>query len=162
MCGEVEAVRTSVDVHNFLVTTGVDHEIVLLDSDARDTEHAAAACGLSPRQMAQTHIFKADGEPVAVLARGDRIVDPDRLAQLLGARACTPVERAEAGKLTDFPKGAIPPVGLKTAMPLVLDRGFADATCVYANAGEHGAVLKMRVEDLVHRLHARLGFVTGD
>ena len=42
--------RTSVDVHNFLQSNDVEHEIVLIEGESRDVREAAASCGLSPHE----------------------------------------------------------------------------------------------------------------
>ena len=141
--------RTSVDVHNYLSGLGVDHEIVLLEGEARDALHAAALCGMDPTEMADSRIFDADGEPVLVLAPGGTHVSRRALAKVLGARQCRPLAAAEVMKIADYPMGAVPPVALKTQMPLLIDASFKDAPCVYASAGERHAILKVRLDDLL-------------
>lgn len=152
--------RTSVDVHNFLQDKGIAHEIVLLDGEARDAAHAAALCGLKLQEMAETHIWEADGTPVAVVAPGGGAVSADRIATLLGAKECRPLDRRAAALVSDYAPGAVPPVAHKTPTTLVVDAQFAQAHCLYASAGEHGAVLKVRLNDLVERAGARIARVT--
>lgn len=141
--------RTSVDVHNYLSGLGVDHEIVLLEGEARDALHAAALCGMEPSEMADSRIFEADGKPVLVLAPGGTSVSDRALAKSLGARRCRPLAAAETMRIAGYPMGAIPPVALKTPMPLVVDASFKDTPCVYASAGERHAILKVRLDDLL-------------
>jgi prolyl-tRNA editing enzyme YbaK/EbsC (Cys-tRNA(Pro) deacylase) len=138
-----------VDVHNYLSGLGVDHEIVLLEAEARDALHAAALCGMEPAEMADSRIFEADGQPVLVLAPGGTRVSKKALAKCLGASECRALAAADAMRIADYPAGAIPPVALKTQMPLVVDASFKDAQCVYASAGERHAILKVRLDDLL-------------
>ncbi|MDF1614487.1 proline--tRNA ligase [Desulfurivibrio dismutans] len=84
--------------------------------------------------LVKTMIYLADGQPVAVLLRGDHEVQPVKLQNLLGAQE---VELADDGKVTQLagaPAGYLGPVGLK--IPLVMDQAVAGLVNFVTGANE--------------------------
>ncbi|ADH84963.1 proline--tRNA ligase [Desulfurivibrio alkaliphilus] len=84
--------------------------------------------------LVKTMIYLADGQPVAVLLRGDHEVQPVKLQNLLNAQE---VELAEDDKilgLTGAPAGYLGPVGLK--IPLVMDEAVAGMVNFVTGANE--------------------------
>ncbi|MDZ4687960.1 MAG: proline--tRNA ligase [Planctomycetaceae bacterium] len=89
-----------------------------------------AVCKLlkcQPQQMLKTLIYQADGQPVAVLIRGDHEANENKLRRALGVKS---VELADPGtifKVTGAPVGFAGPVGIKCRViadhdvPLVKD-----------------------------------------
>lgn len=157
--------RSSIDVHNFLQDSGVDHEIVLIDGDPRGLDEAAALCDLPACRLAETHLFEVDGSPVMVLTPGGSAVDSARVAEAMGAESVRPLPLTEVRRLTGFAPGAVPPIATETQVPLVVDSACApqqEDGCVYTSAGDRGAILKMRFEDLMAvRRDGRLFRITG-
>ena len=66
----------------------------------------------SPADFIKTMIFFADDEPVAVLVRGDREVQPVKLKNLLGATEVEMFDDNEVFKRTKLPVGYLGPVDL--------------------------------------------------
>jgi prolyl-tRNA synthetase len=65
-----------------------------------------------PADFIKTMVFFADGEPVAVLVRGDREVQPVKLKNLLGATEVELAADEEVFQKTKLPVGYLGPVGL--------------------------------------------------
>lgn len=86
----------------------------------RKVEAVTAFLGISPRDLVKTMVYMADGKPVAVLVRGDREVQPVKLANLLGAVAVELAEDQQVFDATGVPSGYLGPIGLK--IPVVADR----------------------------------------
>jgi prolyl-tRNA editing enzyme YbaK/EbsC (Cys-tRNA(Pro) deacylase) len=154
--------RNSVDVHNYLLGQGIDHEIVLLDGEARDAAQAASMSGLAIDSIAETHLFEADGKPVLVLAPGGSKVSPAAVAKHLGASKVRALGRGETMRVTDYTPSAVPPVALKSEMPMLIDAAFAGYSCIYTMAGARGAILKIRLKDLTSGLGGRLAPLAGE
>lgn len=140
---------SSVNVHNRLQELDIPHEMFKLAQHAGSLEQAAAALGLEPNQLARVEVFLADGEPVMVIAPGDREVDPSKLKQVIGCGDVTRVPKEEAASLTGYYANAIPPVGLKTEMPAYIDYYTIREDVVYTGSGEPASILKIRSYDLV-------------
>lgn len=139
-------------MHNFLQANGVEHEIVLVDGDPRDLDEAAALCDLPAGRLTRTHLFEVDGSPVMVLIPGGRSIDGRKVAKALGAADARPVPQQEVHRLTGFVPGAVPPVATQTDLPLLVDAACTEGAsddCLYTSAGDRGAILKVRLNDLL-------------
>lgn len=155
--------RNSVDVHNFLLALGVEHEIVLIEGEPRDLSEAAAMCGLPPDHLTETHLFEVDGRPVMVLAPAGKVLDASRVARTAGGTSCRPLSVTEIRRLTGFFPGLVPPVATVAEMELLVDDGCGADGCLYSSAGDRGAILKMRMSDLLAlRREGRIVRLTGE
>jgi prolyl-tRNA synthetase len=82
-----------------------------------------------PQRIVKTIIFEADGKAVAVLARGDREVNPVKLKNLLGADRLEIASPERVREWTKAPVGFAGPQGLHAAMRIYADlelRGDTD------------------------------------
>jgi len=73
-----------------------------------------------PQQMIKTLIYLADGEPVAVLVRGDHEVNENKLRRVLGANRIELADPDTIERVTGAPVGFAGPIGLRVR--LVADR----------------------------------------
>jgi prolyl-tRNA synthetase len=76
--------------------------------------------GISARELVKTMVYLADGQPVAVLVRGDHEVQEVKLKNLLGAVDVTLADDQQIFDATGVPSGYLGPIGLK--IPVVADR----------------------------------------
>jgi prolyl-tRNA synthetase len=77
----------------------------------RTVDQVAAFLGISPSQVLKTMIYLADGQPVAVLLRGDRSVNEIKLKNFLQAMQLELASEEDACRL-GIPTGYAGPVGL--------------------------------------------------
>jgi prolyl-tRNA synthetase len=90
--------------------------------------------GLTAASFIKTIIFVADGEPIAVLVRGDHEVNETKVKNYLGAEE---IELANADvvlKVTGAPVGFAGPMNL--TIPLLVDREVASMTVGIAGANQ--------------------------
>jgi prolyl-tRNA editing enzyme YbaK/EbsC (Cys-tRNA(Pro) deacylase) len=119
-----------------------------LDVAARTSQEAADALGVALGQIAKSVVFRrrADDQAVLVIASGDRRVDEQRLAALVG-----PVGRADAQFVksrTGFAIGGVSPVGLAGEPTLLLDRELQRFGEIWAAAGHPNGVFRLSPQDL--------------
>lgn len=76
--------------------------------------------GIPATELLKTMVFMADGQPVAVLLRGDHEVQPVKLQNFLGANEVELASDKECFDATGVPSGYLGPVGMK--IPMVADR----------------------------------------
>jgi len=153
-------VRSSIDVHNHLLTDDVLHELSALPGTLRDLAAAPAVLGLPPAAVGQPTVF-ADAEgAVVVLAPAGTEVDLAGVAELLGREQLAPVAPDEAPGLTGYLLPFVPPVALECDSRLVVDERLAGQDVVYTAAGEPGVILKVRGADLVKSTSAAVFGVT--
>ena len=109
-------------------------------------EEVSEFLGVPATRMIKTLIFAApDGQPVAVLVRGDRELEEAKLARLLGGPV-TLADAATVQKVTGAPVGFAGPVGL-TSVRVVADREVEHVRDGVTGANEADA----------HRVHVRPG-----
>lgn len=147
---------SNIDVHNRLQELDIPHEIFKLAGSAASLERAAPMIGLELREMARVELLRADGSPLMVIVPGDRQVDLDKLAALVGASDIVRVHHDEVPELTGYMAGAIPPVALQTEMPAYIDYYTLKEDVVYTGSGEPTAILKIRSYDLVRATGAEI------
>ena len=119
-----------------------------LDAAARTSQQAADALGVALGQIAKSVVFRRgdDDRAVLVIASGDRRVDEQRLAALVG-----PVGRADAQFVksrTGFAIGGVSPVGLLGEPVLLLDRDLQRFAQIWAAAGHPNGVFSLTPQDL--------------
>ena len=68
---------------------------------------------LPPERFIKTMVYKADGELVAVLVRGDHEINEVKLKDALSAEAVALASEAEVERATRVPTGFLGPIGLK-------------------------------------------------
>lgn len=147
---------SSVDVHNFLQTANIPHELASMPEPARTAVRAAAILGLQPHQVIKSVLFFAGKTPVMALVPGDSTVDYGRLKNELGVSHLRLLNADEVRQLTGYLIGCTPPVALKTEMPRYIDLHALREDVVYTGGGEPDKVLKIRSYDLVRATDAEI------
>jgi len=145
---------SSVDVHNYLQTANIPHEISRMPEPARTAERAAVVLGLQPYQVVKSVFFMVASEPVMVMVPGDSMVDYGRLKAELGTSRLRLLNADEVRQLTGYLIGCTPPVALKTEMPKYIDLHALREDVVYTGGGEPNMILKIRSYDLVRAADA--------
>jgi len=78
----------------------------------RKVESVCEFLGVEPSRLIKTMVYLADGQPVAVLVRGDREVEEVKLKNLLQVADVELADDKQAFDATGVPTGYIGPVGL--------------------------------------------------
>jgi prolyl-tRNA editing enzyme YbaK/EbsC (Cys-tRNA(Pro) deacylase) len=127
---------------------GFKLDVQELAASTRTAQDAALAVGCSQRQIVKSLVFLADGEPVIVLQRGDRRVDPDRLRTVLGAEKVKRADADTANRETGYAIGGVPPFGHLRELRTVLDACIADDVRLFAAAGGPSALFETYGDEL--------------
>jgi prolyl-tRNA editing enzyme YbaK/EbsC (Cys-tRNA(Pro) deacylase) len=155
--------RTSVDVHNFLLDRDVPHELVPLRGRLRSPgrmARIAAVLGLPTEQVGKVILLEARKRLVAVLVASDQEPDLGRVARAVPTASLTEVPSERATELTQFLAEAIPPVGLPEGTRVIIDRPLADQEVLYFAGGEATSMLKIRATDLIGTTDAKVARVS--
>jgi len=155
-------VRTSVDVHNFLLERDAPHEVFLARGRLRSADRIAAVLDLSPDEVGRVVVFETPKGPVAAVVASDREPDPARVAKAVQVPKAMPVSPERAAQITDYLAQAIPPTGLPKGVRVLLDRDLNREDVLYFPAGEPRAVLKIRGVDLRRATRAKVARVAAD
>ncbi len=123
---------------------GIELDIRTFPETTHTAEDAASAVGAAVGQIVKSLVFVAerDGrlEPFLVLVSGANRVDVARLAAVLGEPDVRRANAREAGELTGFVIGGIPPMGHARTMRVVMDPDLGRFPLVWAAAGTQNAV----------------------
>jgi prolyl-tRNA editing enzyme YbaK/EbsC (Cys-tRNA(Pro) deacylase) len=155
--------RTSVDVHNFLLDRDVPHELVTLRGRLRSPgrmARIAAVLGLPTEQVGKVILLEARKRLVAVLVASDQEPDLGRVARAVPTPSLTEVPSERAAELTEFLAEAIPPVALPEGTRVIIDRPLADQEVLYFAGGEATSMLKIRAADLIRTTEGKVARVT--
>lgn len=146
---------TSKDLEEFLVRTGVEHRI-LFHGETYSAEKASLELGVSLSDIAKTVVFVNENEePLIVIMPGDRKVNQDKLARMLGSRKLRLANPQEVLEHTGYEPGAVPPVGHRKRMLAVVDESLLLKSKVYAGGGAVNATLEISPTDIVRILGAK-------
>ena len=148
--------RTSVDVHNYLLERDVPHELVPVRGRLRSPDRIAAVLGLPPEQVGKVVVLEAGKALVAVLVGSDRDVDLRRVARAVPTPTLAELSPDQVSDATEFLPEALPPVGLPRDIRVLMDRELANQEVVYFAGGETSTLLKIRPADLVRATDAKV------
>jgi Cys-tRNA(Pro)/Cys-tRNA(Cys) deacylase len=153
--------RTSVDVHNFLLEREIPHELVPVRGRLRSPDRTAAVLGLPPGQVGRVVVLEATKGLVAVLIPAGSDPDLRRVAMATPSPSLAELGPEQVAELTDFLAEAVPPVGLPGGTRVIMDRTLADQEVLYFTGGEPSTLLKIRPDDLVRATDAKVTRVAG-
>ncbi len=148
--------RTSVEVHNFLVERGAAHEVFSTRGRLRSPEQIAAVFELPPEEVGRVVIYEGRSGPVAAVVPSTVEPDPNRVGRAFGEGPLEPAREDRATELTGYLSEAIPPAGLPEDFGVVVDRALDRDAVFYFAGGEPRAVLKIRGKDLVKATRAKV------
>ena len=137
-------------VQRALEAAGVAAQVIELAVAARTAQQAADALNIVVGQIAKSLIFRAaaTGRAVLVIAAGDRRVDEQRIAHLVGE----PIERAEPAFVRDhsgFAIGGVAPIAHARPMATFIDASLRRFRTVWAAGGTPHCVFPIIVDELV-------------
>ncbi len=106
--------------------------------DVHTVEQVCAFLDVEAAALAKTLIYVADGEPVAILVRGDHELSETKLRRVLGCDLLEMASDETVTAVTKAPVGFAGPVGL-TGVKILADHALAGAgpLVVGANEGAH-------------------------
>jgi Cys-tRNA(Pro)/Cys-tRNA(Cys) deacylase len=151
---------------DLLRRAGIDHRIHRYDPPERhgrerdqrpDYGHdAAASLGVDPARMFKTLIVTADGNLAAAIVPVDRQLDLRAVASILDARSAELVDPVVAARTAGSPVGGISPLGMRRALPTVVDASATGHPTVFVSAGRRGLQVELAPEALVRLSTAKI------
>jgi prolyl-tRNA synthetase len=89
---------------------------------ASTIEHVSAFLKCKPQDLIKTLIYVADGQPIAVLVRGDHEANEGKIRRARKATTLALASPEVILKVTGAPVGFAGPVGMKEKIPILADR----------------------------------------
>lgn len=128
-----------------LRAAGVPFEVHLIDYVPHGgTAHTAATLGVDEHRVIKTLIFEDEaGAPLVVLMHGDRAVSAKALARALDRKTTRPCNPAVAERHSGYQVGGTSPFGLRTAMPVYVERSILGLDRIIINGGKRGFLVEI-------------------
>jgi Cys-tRNA(Pro) deacylase len=119
------------------------------------TRESARQLGVDEHAMVKTLVFETNEKrPLIVLMHGDREVSTKGLARLLGVKSVEPATPERASKLTGYLVGGTSPFGMRTAMPVYVEKSILSLEKIYINGGKRGFLAEIDPGVLKQTLNA--------
>lgn len=124
-------------------------EVIELPADTSTALSAAEALRTTVPSIVKSLLFLADGEPLLVLAAGDRRVNARRLAADVGAKKVRMATPAQCMEIAGYAVGGVPPLGHRRPLRTLIDRHLLALSTVYAAAGAGNAIFAIAPKRLL-------------
>ena len=149
---------TPQDLEMYLTKHQIDGELIHLSVPTPTVETAAEAVNVSPDQIVKSLLFIIDGHPALVIASGLGRIDRRLLGSHFGvSRKKTSFADAETVlALTGYPVGAVPPLGHREKLQVLVDPSVLEHDTVYAGGGSDTTLLRLQSQDILKYTQAEV------
>jgi Cys-tRNA(Pro)/Cys-tRNA(Cys) deacylase len=145
-----------------LVDEGIDHTVHEYAHDPRATDFGAEAArqmDVDPTKVFKTLIWHVDDSFCVAIVPTSGNTAPKMLAAALGARRADLVDSTVAERLSGSVVGAISPLGLRRALPVVVDSSALDHDRIFVSAGRRGVEVSLSPADLIELTSATVATI---
>lgn len=113
------------------------------------TKHSAEVLKVDEHAVIKTLVFETnERKPLIVLMHGDCQVSTKELARVLSIKTVAPAAPEKANKLTGYLVGGTSPFGIKTKMPVYVEKTIFDLERIYINGGKRGFLITIKPQVL--------------
>jgi Cys-tRNA(Pro) deacylase len=139
----------------FLRERGIEFEPHVFDYvEKGGTRHSSETLGVDEHAVVKTLVFETnERKPLIVLQHGDFQVSTKALARILNVKTIAPVSPEKASKLTGYLVGGTSPFGIKTKMPVYVEKTIFDLSRIYINGGKRGFLIAIEPRVLKETLY---------
>ncbi|QYO66904.1 Cys-tRNA(Pro) deacylase [Leptolyngbya sp. 7M] len=110
---------------------------------------SARQLGVDVHTVVKTLVFETnERKPLIVLMHGDKEVSAKALARHIGVKTIEPVTPEKATKLTGYLVGGTAPFGIKTKMPIYVEKTIFSFERIYINGGKRGFLIEIEASIL--------------
>jgi prolyl-tRNA editing enzyme YbaK/EbsC (Cys-tRNA(Pro) deacylase) len=146
------------------VDLGIDGRVIYHpDIDGTQARYAALALGVRRSHVLKTMIVRnGDGRYLAAICEGDRELDLERIAELLGVAEVAMASPEEVREVTQHPPGGVPVLevfGMDGVHPVLVSRGLLDHEWVVGSGGSEFVGLQINPA-VLQRLKGRVEDIT--
>jgi len=107
-------------------------------------KESARQLGVDVHSVVKTLVFETnEKKPLMVLMHGDREVSTKNLARHLGVKSVEPATPERAQKLTGYMVGGTSPFGVRTKMPVYVEKSVFDLERIFLNGGKRGFLVEI-------------------
>jgi Cys-tRNA(Pro)/Cys-tRNA(Cys) deacylase len=142
---------TKTNAMRLLDKQGIPYETYTFPRDVHSAQGVADTVGLPVRMVYKTLVvMPPEGRPVLVIIPGDRELDLNRLARVLGVKKVRMATQKEAEQKTRLRVGGISPLALlERGFRIYIDAAAQELEEILVSAGRRGINVRLRVADLI-------------
>lgn len=146
------------DLEAYLIEHGIEAELFRLEAPTPTVQAAAEVVGVSPEQIVKSLLFLIEEHPVLVIASGLGRIDRRKLAKHFEiSRRKTHFADAETVlSLTGFPVGAVPPIGHRTELDVLVAPAVIEQQIVFGGGGSDTALLRLNPQLILKHTRAEV------
>ena len=106
------------------------------------TGQFAELFGVDEHQVVKTIVLQNEAKKgLVVVMHGDKQISTRNLARDLGMKHIEPADPKQANKWTGYLVGGTTPFGMKTQLPVYVEKSIWDLEKVYINGGKRGFII---------------------
>lgn len=132
-------------VLDFLDSHNCEYQLHIVEEQAHHAKEAADILGCPLGAVVKSLIFtnKDQDNFVLVLVSGQNRADKKKLEEILGQQI-SPARPDKVHTFTGYPVGAVPPFGLRSDVPVIIDEDLLDYHYVWSSAGSEHILMKFQ------------------
>jgi len=149
---------TPQDLEAYLTAHKIAGELIHLEVPTPTVETAAEAVRVNPDQIVKSLLFLIDDQPVLVIASGTGRLDRRLLGSFFGvSRKKTRFADAETVlSLTGYTVGAVPPLGHRQKLHVLVDPSVLANDTVYGGGGADSVLLRLSSQEILNHNQAEV------
>jgi Cys-tRNA(Pro) deacylase len=121
--------------------------------DKGGTARSSAELGVPEHIVVKTLVMEDERKKaLVVLMHGDREVSTKKLARDLGVKSITPCDPKTAERHSGYLVGGTSPFGLKTPLPIYVERSVLELPRIFINGGKRGFLVSLAPADMARAL----------
>ena len=148
------------DLEDYLKNAGVWFRFY----DKPETVHtadASQATGIELNRITKNLVCRtSDGRFALLVVPGDKKVNLQSAAQVLGARNVQLLGFDEAESVSGYPPGGTPSVHHRVTLQIVVDKQLLTGDTFFCGGGARNRLLELRTADLLKLTNALTGFIS--
>ncbi len=152
------AARGGTRATQLLASLGIAHTIHRYSHDPAASSYgqeASESLGVEPERVFKTLIAEVDGQLTVAVVPVSGSLDTKALANATGGKKAAMADPALAERASGYVTGGIAPLGLRRALPVVVDESALGYATIFCSAGQRGMQIELAPADLVAAAAAR-------
>ncbi len=148
-------------VRDELRNAGIEFEIIEHRVDGAKSRDAALALGIGLDRIVKTLVLKGERQFYLAIISGDARLDFRKARRAFSNGKLRFALPREIFEKTGYNIGGVPPFGHRTKMPTIIDQKVLLSEHVFASAGSSRHGLKIKSQDLVKIVGAKISDITN-
>jgi len=146
-CGEWQ-IRGEKEVVAALLASGCKPAVRRFLQGTETAHSSSRELGVGLERIVKSLVFSTGTEPAIALLPGDKRADMKSVARVLGAKKIRLADPDLVLEWTGFPVGAVPPLGHRRKIPILMDEGIPRDGFIYPAAGETNNAFETTFDEL--------------